>query len=371
MSSTVLSTPAIRQKEFSAYGSAENDLSPFYSNFLPLPTDKYVAVCCDNDYEYWPEVFELIAGVLAHHKISVIDVSRLVKRPIAHCVKIPSCSMRQAAYLLENSALVIAGDDWATYVSERNNYKGVKIKTKPESLSLSKASGGEDNPFPEKVAQAVLERLDIEFEIQAQTELIGEQYNFELIDIVPDFMIQQGFSMDPNKEYGIRCDICENWIFVRDFCALGYQPTVTCTTLPPEPLLPFLGNIKNLVVLLDLDCDPSDLKRIVESGINYILICKNKDDLEELQARFFDFEPVQEIPDPDKNFLDKLKKLPYDTNLKTNRAVVSKFGTFLSSYHYNHKWSVKDRKGVLLGDAAEDESFIEESELFYYYTIHE
>jgi len=371
MNSVALTIPASEQKGFSIYGESPYPASSLFSNFLPLPTNDYIAICCDNDYKYWPEVFELIASLLAKSGISILDVSRANNSPISHCVKIPDCTIRQSAYILENSLLSVCGDDWVSAIGARNGVNTFKVQTKDKSFQIGATENADKDSMPEVVAKGIVEALGIDSPIVAKTQAIGEQYGIEVVEIIPDFSIQPGFSVDPNKRYGVRCDLCENWIFVKDFCLRGYKPTVTCSKLPPEPLLPFLKGIENLVVLMSLDISVEGLQKVKEAGISCILICENPDELEALKAKFFDFDPIQENEEIDENFLDKIAKLPYDTGLKSNRAILSKFGTFLSSYHYRNQWDVSKRKGVILGDALEDPEFLKEAELFYYYTTDE
>lgn len=354
---------------FSAYGDPAPTGDKVHWLYFPTFAEKFVTVCFENDYKLWDEVFELIMPFLGKYGVGLISIARSNNYNVKYGQSVNGISLPHAAYLIEKSLCHVCAADWSLSLAQHNGQRPVFAKTQSDQVIYNKelyGDGVDDLERPEIFAKAILDALGIEETIAIETIMAGSSYNDTFLEIIPDLNISDA-RINNTMNIGIRCDLHENWNFVLAMVQRGATPTVIANTLPPQPILPFIKNIKKLNLLVDeSDFSIERLKMIEDLGIPYDFLSR-KDDIPEIKYRLFDFKQVKAIEPPTQEYLDKLKQMSYDTRIKSKRSLVSKDGTFLSIYHWKNKISIADPKGHMILDGAEDEDFISESDLFLYY----
>lgn len=355
---------------FSAYGRTDEDIPKVHWLYFPIHYDKFITVCIENEYKLWGEVFELVMPFLAKREIGVVSLAKGKEAVIRYGQNTSNISLGGAAYLMENALCHVCAADWSLTLAQHNGISPVFAKTASDELVYNRMdyqSGVEDIEKPEALAKAIIERLGLKEEIRVETLFKGDCYGDTFIELIPDFNIKDA-NINPTMNIGVRCDLHENWNFVREIINKGVNPTVIAKTLPPKQILPFLRGVAKMNFWVSEEFDIERLKVIEDLGIPYTLLSRTED-ISDIKYRLFDFKPIKTIEPPSQIFLDKLKSFSYDTRIKSKRLLVSKDGTFLSVYHWKQNLPAKETKGSLILEGASNEDFINESDLFIYYKV--
>jgi hypothetical protein len=362
------STPSKNEAfRFSVYREGNPVFEKIHGKYFPSSFDKYITVCADSSYSLLEDVLEIIIPTLYINNIGVIVFSIHENAKFNNCQNINKIHLRHAAFLLDKSELHVCGQDWSLALSQNNNSKRMLIgDIDKRSLFQNDASVEGSLTNPENVIKEIFSNLNIDQDIEIDTKFIAPAYGVKLIEIIPDFDLEHPPNIDRGSLVGIRCDLCENWEFVAKMISFGFSPSVTCVSPPKKPIIGFLSGVSYINIIINKDTSPQEILDIESCGIPYKLLSREENPLEEKRI-FFDFPNIYFVDNWGKKNLDKLKDLPYDTKLRSKRTLVSKDGTFLSAFHWKLNLPVSNREGNLLLDGLEDETFLEEAELFYYY----
>ena len=316
------------------------------SNFFPAPDGKKISLWISPEYDYYPELLEVIIPVLASNGYTLLNLSE-DRRVIDIAYSCFGCDIRQQKYLVESAELNICEEKhWSALFAKR-------------SVFVSR-----DLPV-EKNCQNILDVLGLDRKISIKTILVGDSYGHKSIEVIPDFDFPDAATLPRGVPLNIRCDVIENWDFVVKCVNQGYSPIVSCVTPPPKQISGFLTRIKKMNVLVNTSTDKKSVDVLDSAGINYSLILE--EDCPETKLNLFDCKDIRVISPWYKKHLDIIKLMPYDAHLKSTRDLISGDGSFMSVYHWRHSLKMGTRLGDVIGDGAENEEFLKEADLFYYY----
>ena len=320
------------------------------SSFFPTPKDENIALFLDDDYEFYHELMELVIPILNANGYSFVNLSRN-QRVLDIAFNCFDCSMRQQAWLVESSVLNISYDAHWSHLFAKNN------------VSISDSESLEQN------AKNILAALDIEREVEVYTKLIGPSYGLDFVEIIPDFEFPKSCSLPKDSIVHLRCDLFENWKFAIELVNRGYQTTVCCVQPPPKQIAGFLGGVHQICIFPNKESKEEDVKILESLGIKYILILDGH--CQETKLNLFNCKNVVVDTCWGKKNLDKLKAMEYDTRIKFTRQLLSKDGAFASVYHWKNKLPIGSLSGDIIGDGVDDDEFLKEADIFYYYNKHE
>lgn len=354
---------------FSIYGNPVESFEKIHWTYYPLEFDKFITICVDNSYELWHEVIEIILPTLQINKIGIVLLSIKENAKYQYCHNINNIKIRNASYLLEKGLAHFCGVDWSlTLASNNTKEKCSFLLTSPIENIFHKEEGTviEELHKPELVAAKIFENLGISQEIFVNTLFIGPSYGPKVLELIPNFDLQNYPQIEDEISVGIRCDLCDNWNFVLKALKMGISPVVTCESLPPRPISGFLNGVSSINLFVDENTNIKRISEIEETGIPLKLF-SDKGETPELKRKFFDFRPIHFIKNWSEKNLDKFEILSYDSRIRSKRLLVGKEGTFLSVFHWKKDFPVEHMNGNLYLDAIEDAEFKKEADLFYYY----
>lgn len=356
---------------YSAYGDPNAKGDPIGWLYFPTFADRFITICLENSYPLWDEALELVIPALAKAGVSIISISKDKQVSLKYGQSVNDITLQHASYLISKSICHVCGCDWSMSLAQHNGHRPLFAQTNSEQVIYNKelfSDGVGDLSRPEIMAKAILERVGISDKIPIETLLMGDSYDVPFVELVPDFELTD-LRINNSIDLGVRCDLVENWEFVLALVQRGGQPTIVANNIPPQPILPFIKNIKKLNIWVDQGQVCKDrLKQVEDLGISYDLLSRTED-IDSIKLDLFDFRQIKIIEGPSKEYLDKLNTLDYNTRIKSKRSLRSKDGIFLSVYHWKNGIGVRDPKGALVMDGPRDEDFVRESDLFLYYKM--
>ena len=329
-------------------------LTPHY---FPILHDKYITIHNDKKvqakkYEMWPDVVQILKPYLKDIKIIQIGAhgEETIEGVNQH---LPTATLKQCAYII-NSALCHVGiDSVPVHMASALDKPVVGIYShtyantckplwnkKTKSITIESDRGGNKPSFsleehpktinlikPEKIAQAVLDVLNINETIKHKTVFIGQSYTSSFVEVIP--MEKTNVSA---KLIDVRMDYCHNESVLAHIMERN-QVEVT-TSEPLHPNLINSGRIKK-VVYKAVKFDQDFCKKIKEKGIPLVLLCTSSENLVEERA---------------KNFDSLINKLDVKEIIKNNKKRFGEDG-------FNNK-KIASNKKVVCGDKVY-ESFFE------------
>ncbi len=339
------------QKAFADFCGVELPDSPpdFPSNFIKIPA-KYIVVSTTGSwnskkYDYYQKVLEILFPILQKEGIEIVQVGTQEDQRLPLVVDYTGVSLRQAAFVIENSLLHVGNDNLYTWLA------GSKVPSialygpvpgavlKPEGvLALEPARvnkpsyAPEENPKtinsipPEQVAGSVTELLNIE-KPKIKTVQINSLYGQEQIDYIPDFPIQpQVFN---GRRIICRYDICNNKEALIHFLNLYEGAIYTADVIDINLLLAFKPRIPQILYLLDHNYSKDFVKALHSTGIPYDLVTNKKDrELGDLKLDLFDYNQIKGWPEVDKG------EVTEDCYFESKRVYLSKAKFYASRWHY-------------------------------------
>jgi len=186
-----------------------------YTQFFPLPFDKYITFHSDNvgtakNYDYIQDVINILLPVLNKENIKIVQLGAATDRQFSNCVSLRgNTSVNQTAYIIQNSMLHFGVDGFSTHIAASfdiplvslfsNNFVGcdkpyfgspekqVLITSYDRTESKKPSFANDEMPKsinlikPEEIAAAVFKLLKINFEIPFETVFTGKKYSNMMI----------------------------------------------------------------------------------------------------------------------------------------------------------------------------------------------
>lgn len=323
-------------KEYSKNLEVEPSKLIVNKHYYPVIPDKYVVIYNEQSieskrYSYYSLVIDLIKHQLNALGIKVVLIGSGQEMTDRADFVYPNLTFRENAYIVSKAQLLISVDNAITQYASHENvptitlygnvYPSVttpywlgkkrKIDLEPAwnvkpSLALQDPEDSINKIAAEKVAESVFKLLlpDSNLKLNFKTKLANKNKNFK-IDIIPKKYVN--LPIFKNNILDIRLDKCDvdEEAFYR-YCA-NHKCNIICQDLiiKPETISRFAGNIKSIKLILTKDIGEipkayfSYFKRL---NINFVILVKNKDILDDMRFRYFDqkvefYQPPQEKPE--------------------------------------------------------------------------
>ena len=289
-------------------------------HYYPGLPDRYITLHSSNKmpasvYKYWDIVIWLLSSHLIDNDIQIVQVGGPKDKSIqgvGHNAL--GASFKQMNYILKGSMAHVGCDSLPGHVSSiydvpsvilhynlykenskplwHNKNKCISIepdfsKVKP---SFSDKCQRINDIKPEDIAQSILDQLKIDKKINFKTLRIGQNFQEESIDVVPNFFAQsQALHQRP---INVRADLYFNINNIIQWCQFCIVNLHTDTVIPTEAL-DYCGNLKQIIFRysdkhedLDLNSFFTNLKR---RKINLIIKYEGTKNISDVRFKYFDY----------------------------------------------------------------------------------
>ena len=282
-------------------------------HYFPILHDKYITIHNDKkvqakNYDMWPDVIEILKPYLSLKNIKIIQVGAIGEETIEGVDQhIPTNTLKQSAYIIKKGLGHVGIDSVPVHIasaldkpvvgiyshthaatcsplwnketkaitveSDRNGNKpSFSLEEHPKTINLIK---------PEKIAQAVLDVLNIFKTIKHKTLFTGHNYTASFVEVVPTEITSVSAQM-----IDVRMDYSHN----ENVLAHIMQNNAVEITLAQPIDSSFInsGKINKIIYKAD-EFDQDFCKLIKQSGIPHALVCTSGETLAEQRAKNFDF----------------------------------------------------------------------------------
>jgi hypothetical protein len=277
-------------------------------HFFPITKDKYICYEISSNlqaqkYDYWDIVSSLVTPTLNEYGISILEI--------------PKIHNKQKNYFIKNSLLyfglsnhyVNLADSYEVpsvsllpnlYENNFNSFNHALILT-PDFSELKPSFSDQEIPKrineikPEKIAQAIFDKLDINKKISFKTIKAGENFQNELIELVPNF---SGLAKElQGKPINIRGDLhfdIDNIISWTKFSLVNLY-------LSQELSLDQINAMTNLKQIIfkhkkvHQNIDLNNFFKILKNKkINVIISCEEDNLISDVRLKYFDYTVIED-----------------------------------------------------------------------------
>ncbi len=359
----------------------------FPSVFITVP-ERYITISLaanwnSKKYSWWQKVIDLLTESLRQNNIYVVQVGGDADKQLFNSIDYRGrASLRQIAFILENSLCHLGNDDILTLIAASKKtptialygaipsevvkpyYQGDFKALEPHSGSKFSYSSEEpqkaiDNILPEDIAEKVSDTLKLGWVKSIKTLKINPLYGIDVIDFVPDFPIPP--NVFDKQKISCRFDISNNQQALVDFYSKYTGDLYTEDPLPVELLQQFKGRITQVIYLLDKNYSKDFIKMLNALAINYELITEKKGrELGDLKLDLFDYKIVREKNPPDTTGISN------EDYFESKRVYLSRGKFYATRYHLAEGVELKDTD-YKIGSALGSKNFLEgwQNCLFY------
>jgi hypothetical protein len=280
-------------------------------HFFPIPFDKYITVHNDKkiqskEYNFWPEVFDLLKPHLGD--IKIIQIGGFGEETIEGVDKhIPTFSLKQSSYIISKSMGHMGIDSVPVHLASVFDkpvvgiYSHTYAKTcdplwnkNSKAITIESDRGGkkpsfalQENPKtinfikPEKIAQAVLDVLEINKNIKQETIYMGPRSIFNCIEVIPSKITN--FQGGP---VSVRMDLAHNEDVLNHI--IQFTPVEVTTNKPIDVSILISKRIQRLSYEAK-SFDEKFVELLKKIGIDTTLVCTDEKNITKERARFFDY----------------------------------------------------------------------------------
>lgn len=351
-------------------------------HFFPVPFDKYITIHNDKkvqakEYNFWPEVIGLLKPHLGD--IKIIQIGAFGEETIEGVDKhIPTFSLKQSSYIIQKSLGHVGIDSVPVHLASAFDKPVVGIYShtyantcdplwnkKSKAITIESDRDGrrpsfalEENPKtinlikPEKIAQAVLDVLEIDKTIKQKTIYMGPRFIFNCIEVIPKELCN--FQGGP---VSVRMDIHHDQNVLKHI--LNFTNAEVTTKKPIDNELLFCKRIQRLTYEAD-SFDEKFVDALKKSGTNTTLVCTDKKNIDKERVRFFDYMIHQ---DKKPQIIKDNKKLLKGVDLKSLK-IKSRKKIICGNNIYESHYDRNERKNV-------DDLFVDLDWLMIYNTVDE
>ena len=323
-------------------------------HFYPITLDKYVVFQTSGkgnsrQYDYWSKVFSLIKEYTNEYKI--VHVGLPTDQTVLNCDLDlrGKTSIKQLAYIIKNSSLYLGVDSFSAHLAGYYNKKIVSLysycyaqncapiwgeeknKTLIEvdwslhgkpSFSLQEESKKINSIYPEKIAKAVLDQLQIKNDLDKVSTLhIGECYHTPVIEVVPDSVPKIEIIKD--KICNIRMDYHFNERNLFDIANVCNVNIITDKKINLGVLNGIKSKILGLNFIASNDLDIDYINNLKLSGIKISLVAPDNNQWCSLAEKFFDF-GLEKEETIDKNKIKNINKIDEACVFSSEKIILSR-----------------------------------------------
>ncbi|MDH5579469.1 MAG: hypothetical protein OEZ09_13560, partial [Betaproteobacteria bacterium] len=321
-----------------------------YNKYITFHNDKKVP---SKEYHYFEDVINLLRPHLSKHNIKTVQVgSHGEDKIIGVDGHLPTNTFKQLFYIIKNSIGHCGIDSVPVHIASvfdkpivslySHTYPqtccpiwNVKSKVKileadrkglKPSFTLDENPHHLNNIYPDVVAQAVLDSLDINEKVGEKINYIGPEYGKQILDVIP--------AATPNQLFGnvnVRMDIAHNeQVLVQCINHCVCEITIN---KPFDLNILYHKNVKFINYISD-EFDVEFVKHLKKSAKPFALLCSNKDKLNDQRAKLFDFKISPFIiEDIIKNRQNAIS-LPKDFKIRSKKTIICGDKQYASLYHF-------------------------------------
>jgi hypothetical protein len=279
-------------------------------HYFPILFDKYVTIHNDKkiqakEYDYWPEVISLAKPFMGNIKFVQIGAmgEQTIEGVDSHS---PTNSLKQCSYIIERSLAHVGIDSVPVHIASALDKPVVGIYShtyastcnplwnkKSKAVILESDRGGnkpsfalEENPKtvnfikPERVAQGLLDVLNISEKIKTKTLFMGSRSMVRCVEVIP--LNPVNFNGGPIL---VRMDIEHNEDALRQILQKTSAEIITNKPISEDILKS--QKIQRLSYEAPL-FDEAFLKTLVRLGTPTTLVCTDEKNLEKERVKYFD-----------------------------------------------------------------------------------
>ena len=323
--------------------------------FFPVNADKYITIQNSSGmpgkcYDYFQDVVNFIFPKLEKNGYKIVQIGGAEDKPIHGCVLLNGkTNINQTAYIIDNSSLHIGNDSFAIHMASAFNVPTIGLY----SISIPEISGPywdnkkinllpsenhrpsfNPNEVPKKVNLIKIEQVvssinKILFntdDINLETIYIGNRYNHNLLETMPDQSISpeffNGLVLNIRFDY---CDTIDEKIIISSLQNLSSRQCciITDKSFQIEPFLQFKNNISAIIYDVTNGADAKFVENLNKFGIKNVCVFNKTGNTEEnLLNRKFELmeicgvEEFHKIPENIPSLSDSMK-------FKTNKILLA------------------------------------------------
>lgn len=364
--------------------------------FYPLSSTKFITLHSSSgmigkNYDYFLEVLELIRPILNKYNIDVIQLGGKDDEILPNVIRLCGLTnLAQSTYIIRRGLLHTGNDSSLVHIASsldkpivatfgispisvcgpyfNKNSRTICFEPNfPEGQKFS--YNPNENPKmvnfikPEQLAAAVLELLGLKERISQESLHFGKDYKKQIIEVIPNHLIHQ--SQLQNAVIHIRADLL--WNPEGIYGNASQRPSVIISDQPIDlnVLKQFKQNIKNIIYLLYSKNNERDLvwiKKLHESGLPYILITTELENINDFKFNYLDYNPVLPCPINKRENVKNSDKIGANTYFKTNKLILSNGKVYLSIAHWraNQEFNPKEKSKII-----DNEEFFKDLDYLY------
>ena len=335
--------------------------APFINTkFFPLPFEKYITFGAAGampakNYGYFNQVLELLVPVLQEHGIHIVQLGLKDEPQFNNVYRLcGATSISQSAYIVKNSLLHLGVDSFLVHAATAFDVPLVSLySVSPPSVcgphfgssnkqvclipnfktdytwsfNPQEPDKSVDSIKVEDVVKSVGKLLGLKFP-EIETKFIGSQYNFGIVEVVPDCVIP------PDMFNGvipiIRFDLGGEAGAVYQQLQIRKCTVLTKTPLDLTLLKQLRPNIDRIVYLIEKDYQIEFIKGLYMQGIPFVLITELPDeDIGLMKLDASEFGVINQKPKAKKPEIEVSDR----THFKTNKLIFSKGAPYPSIPH--------------------------------------
>jgi hypothetical protein len=365
---------------------------PVISNhFWPIVHEKYITICVDSQvpsktYKHYDIVIDIVKKSLRQRGIKIIQIGSAKSLNLQGAdQQLFDLDFKNIAYIISKSMLHIGIDNvYSHYASSINvplvtlfgnvyesvskgywskNQANIKApwKVKP-CLSAQDPNDTINKINPEEISKLIFDQLNINDQIHMKTKLIGDFYNNQIVELVPDFY--SAITEIKNKHVFLRPDFgCHSEYFFKWCEYLNSFSIFSQFELNIQICQRFAQKIKKVSYLLNKDSSISEthLRDLESLKIEVCILTENEEDLPVLREKYFDFNVHLYFKASKKMLGDEVDFS--DLFFYSSKVILSQNQQFSCKYNFLQGRNSLDKNNNLV----ENEDLLAELHHFYIY----
>jgi hypothetical protein len=340
-----------------------------YDKYYPLNFEKYIIIETNDakyqsrNYDYWQEVINLILPKLRENNINILQFCGQNDPRLINTYTIVGSTINQKAYLIKNSIVYIGSNSLGLQLASNYNKKIVGLYgniyasqnkpywSKEEDLTLIQAFDEKSKPSyapqenpkvinnikPDVLARAILNNLNINYDIKAKFSSIGFGYMNKTIELVPNMVVNPSSFGAPSII--VRMDIEFNENALQAQLSQSKCLIITNKAISENLIKNYKSNINQIVYKIEKENNPSFVSFLKSENISFVLISDlSEEEINNIKINYMDLGLILKLNHKNKNDYDH-KNIKY---YKSNHFILSNNKLYMSEAAVEKDLPIKD-----------------------------
>ena len=340
-----------------------------YDKYYPLNFEKYIIIETNDakyqsrNYDYWQEVINLILPKLRENNINILQFCGQNDPRLINTYTIVGSTINQKAYLIKNSIVYIGSNSLGLQLASNYNKKIVGLYgniyasqnkpywSKEEDLTLIQAFDEKSKPSyapqenpkvinnikPDVLARAILNNLNINYDIKAKFSSIGFGYMNKTIELVPNMVVNPSSFGAPSII--VRMDIEFNENALQAQLSQSKCLIITNKAISENLIKNYKSNITQIVYKIEKENNPSFVSFLKSENINFVLTSDlSEEEINNIKINYMDLGLILKLNHKNKNDYDH-KNIKY---YKSNHFILSNNKLYMSEAAVEKDLPIKD-----------------------------